>query len=164
MNEAGPFNAELELPAGLNTWYIRDLAAGKEDEYAGRNATATLGLDADSFDIDAYVRPFHHPDTYEDCCNFFHPSGTLPEIAEKIDNARFGTEAVGDVSARQEVYDDLWPMIAEKAVNTFIEFESVTAVTGPDVEGYEVHPRNEEFLCWSLHAPFSEQVTSLNRS
>jgi ABC-type transport system substrate-binding protein len=161
MNSSDTFEAEIELPAGLNTWFVQDLAAGKEEEYAENNTTATLGLGA-GFDPDDYCRAVHHPDSYQGCCNFFHPPDTL-DFIEDMDAARFSPEAIQSVSARQEAYQDVWPAIADTVGNTFIDFSLNVLVTGPDIEGFNAHPSRASYLSYGLYAPFSELITYIDR-
>jgi len=162
MENSGLFSAELETPADLDPWFLNNLIAeNSEQTYAERNATATLGLAA-GFDPDGYARGLHHPDSYKGCCNFFHAPGTF-DFIETLDNARFGLEAIQDVSVRQERYDQLWPQIAQTVGNTFIDFSLDVVVAGPDVVGYNAYPDRRAFLSYGLYAPYDQFLTYLDR-
>jgi ABC-type transport system substrate-binding protein len=161
LDDTDAFEAEVELPAALDPWFVQDLAAGKEDDYAERNATATLGLTA-GFDPDGYVRGLHHPDSYQGCCNFFHPPDTF-DFIDAVDEARFSLDAVQSVSARQEAYQEVWQNVSETVGNTFIDFSMNVVVAGPAIEGYNAYPDRRDFLTYGLYAPYDELIAYIDR-
>ncbi|WP_436900425.1 ABC transporter substrate-binding protein [Halovenus halobia] len=161
MNETDVFeDCEVNLPADLTTWFRQTLIQESATaDYMDRNATAMLGLTA-GFDPDSYARGIHHPDSYNGCCNFFHPPGTF-DFTDSIDEARFGLDAVTDVSARQEAYQDVWPGITETVGNTIIDYSLNVAVAGPPVQGYNAYPDPRALLTYSLHAPYGNDGEGL---
>lgn len=162
LNNSKLFDAEMETPAAMTDWFAQELtAADSEHDYAERNATASLGLGG-GFDPHAYIAELHHPANYNACCNFFFEEGTFDWIPD-LEDARFGVDVATDDQLRRERYDDLWPRIVADAANIFIDFSVETAVAAPPVEGFEAYALKEGFLSWSLHAPFSGQVTRLDR-
>lgn len=153
-------DVEVNLPADLTTWFRQTLIQeSATEDYMNDNKVAMLGLTA-GFDPDSYARGIHHPDSYNGCCNFFHPAGTF-EFEDAIDQARFGLNAVTDVSTRQSVYEDVWPGITEAVGNTIIDYSLNVGVAGPDVIGFNAYPDQRSFLTYSIYAPYANDGEGL---
>ncbi|WP_336327744.1 ABC transporter substrate-binding protein [Halovenus sp. HT40] len=162
MNNTDAFEAELQTPADLNPWFVQTLARAPQDDFASRNATATIGLTG-GFDADGYARGIHHPDSYQGCCNFFFPSGTF-EFEDAIDEARYGIESVEDVSNRHEIYEnEVWPGITDAVGNAIIDYSLNVVVANPAVNGYNAYPDQRSFLTYGLFAPYDELVSYIDR-
>lgn len=162
LNQSGLFEATLETPAEIGDWTTQNLYdEDANTTYAERNATAMLGLGG-GFDPHGYAEAIHDPDNYNICCNFFFPEGTF-DFIDELRSCRFGEAVAEDPELRAERYDELWETLATEGANTMVDFSLETVVAGPDVEGYVGYPDRRMFLSYSLHAPYDEQYTSLNR-
>ena len=162
LNNSGLFDATMETPADIAEWTTTMLyAEDSHVEYAENNTAAVIGL-AGGFDPHGYGEAPHDPDNFNICCNFFFPDGTF-DWMDDFRRARFSVEAAESEDDRRELYDEIWPVIAEESANVIVDFSLESAVAGPDVEGFRVFADRRQLIEWSLHAPYDEQVTWLDR-
>ena len=162
LNASGLFDATMETPADIAEWSSTMLEVdGSRFDYAERNAASVIGL-AGTWEPHGYNEALHDPDNHNICCNWFYPEGTF-DWMDDYRAARFSVDAAEDPDTRRELYDDIWPVIVEESATTMVDFSLETAVAGPDVEGFRVYNDRRQHVEWSLHAPYDEQVTWLDR-
>ncbi|MEY7848366.1 ABC transporter substrate-binding protein [Natrarchaeobius sp. A-rgal3] len=163
LNASGLFDATMETPADIGDWTVTMLEVdGSRFDYSERNAATVIGL-AGTWEPHGYNEAIHDPDNHNICCNWFFPAGTF-DWMDDYRACRFSVDAAEDDDTRREMYDEIWPTIVEESATTMVDFSLETAVAGPDVEGFNVYVDRRQHVEWSLHAPYDEQLTWLDRA
>lgn len=88
------------------------------EEFAEHNA-ALLIEGRPGYDPDAFVREFHHPESFGSCCNHLHPPGTFDWI-DAIDEANRELAQQEPRNRTTEVYIDLWMTVIETAGTIYL--------------------------------------------
>lgn len=158
LNQSDLFEAELETPGDLTT-----LAGMMSDpEYHLQGYLVCLNLSG-TYNPHSFCEAVHHPDKFNECCNFQNPPGSFPDLVEAMDRAQFGADVAADPTLRAERYDDLWKRLLELNANSILEFELSTAALTDDVHGYNAYPFSEDLLNGPLFNPIDEQLTYISR-
>lgn len=153
------FDASLETPADLNTWFVQDLI---REDYHTEGHIAMVGLSG-TFNPDSFANAIHHSNSFRECCNFNIPPGTFPEFDDMIDDALFGVDVAADPQLRAERYDEVWQEFVELNANSIVDFGIQTASMNDDLKGYNMFPFITGVVSYGLHAPQDQQVAYLDR-
>ena len=157
--QEGLFDATLETPADLNSWFGQDLI---REDYHTEGNIAMLGLSG-TFNPDSFANAIHHPNSFRECCNFNIPPGTFPEFTEMIDNALFGVDVAEDPDLRRERYDEIWREFVDINANSIVDFGIQEAAMNNDVKGFNMYPFIDAVVSYSVHAPQDQQIAYLDR-
>ena len=129
-------------------------------EYYEKGHIAFIGLSA-TFNPGSFVSATHDFDNFAQCCNFQRVN--FESINEGIDNARFDIDVVGDSQERASRYDELFREVVELSANSYVDIPTTVAVHNNDVNGFDSYPFTEGMYSYATYAPYSQQITYIDR-
>jgi len=155
MNQTDLFDVNVE------TFEFGDFTGRLLDpSYAERGHIAVIGLSG-TFNPGSFVDATHDIENFAQCCNFQQVD--FESINEGIENARFDIDVVGDQQERASRYDDLWREVVETSANSYLDIDLTVGVHNNDVNGFDAYPFPEGMYSYALYAPYSQQITYLDR-
>ncbi len=155
MNQTDLFDAEVE------TFEFGDLVGRILDpNYYERGNIVVIGLSG-TFNPGSFVDATHDIDNFAQCCNFQRID--FESINQGIENARFDIDVVGDQQERASRYDELWREVVELSGNSYIDIDLTVGVHNNDVNGFDAYPFPEGMYSYATYAPYSQQITYLDR-
>lgn len=157
LNQSEFFDATLELVGDVTTAALRYM----DREYHEKGNLVWISLSA-GFNPHDYAKAVHHPDNFEQCCNFQNIDDQ--ELNELLRQARYGTDVVEDPGLRRERYEDVWERVLELNANSYGTHSMVVGVVNDtDVHGFNTYPSEQDILGYGLYSPMDEQITYLDR-
>ena len=155
MNQTDLFDAEIE------TFEFGDLVGRILDpNYYERGNIVVIGLSG-TFNPGSFVDATHDIDNFAQCCNFQRID--FQSINQGIDNARFNIDVVGDQQERASRYDGLWREVVDLSGNSYIDIDLTVGVHNNDINGFDAYPFPEGMYSYATYAPYSQQITYIDR-
>lgn len=131
-----------------------------DTEYQDRGHIYVVGLSG-TFNPDSFCSAVNHTRNIGQCCN---ANGVgWDDLDEKIDNALEGRAVAEDDSLRAERYDEIWNIVVERSGTSYLNISSNNIVYNTDVKGFTAYPFQQSLFSHSLHAPYSQQITWVDR-
>ena len=158
---AQAMNATDLFEVNVETFEFGDFVGRILDpNYYQEGHIAVIGLSG-TFNPGSFVDATHDFANFAQCCNFQRIN--FESINEGIENARFDSAVVGDQQERASRYDELWQEVVELSANSYLDIDLTVGVHNNDVNGFDAYPFPEGMYDYALYAPYSQQITYIDR-